>query len=82
MNNCNSNNILSISILLLFFSCTFLNAQSFKDLFISKEDGAVDMSEFLNSNTGFLPVPIIITEPAVGIGGGLACGLFSQGRSV
>jgi hypothetical protein len=37
------------------------------------EDGAFDVSEFLASRTGFLPVPIIITEPAVGgFGGGLA----------
>ena len=57
-----------------------VRAQSFKDMFISKEDGAVDMSEFLNSNTGFLPVPIIITEPAVGIGGGLALAYFHKGE--
>ena len=49
-----------------------LQSQNFKDMFISKEDGAVDMSAFLNSTTGFLPIPIIITEPAVGFGGGLA----------
>jgi len=50
-------------------------------MFISKEDGAVDMSEFLNSNTGFLPVPIIITEPAVGFGGGLALAYFHKGKT-
>jgi hypothetical protein len=36
------------------------------------EDGAFDLSDFLLSHTGFLPVPIIITEPAIGYGGGLA----------
>ncbi len=57
------------------------SAQSFKDMFISKDDGAVDMSEFLNSNTGFLPVPIIVTEPAVGFGGGLALAYFHKGET-
>ena len=36
------------------------------------QDGRFDLSEFLQSHAGFLPVPIIITEPAVGFGGGLA----------
>ena len=36
------------------------------------EDGAFDLSDFLQGRTGFLPVPIVITEPAVGYGGGLA----------
>lgn len=61
--------------------CVFsniMNAQSFKDNFISEEDGAVDVSGFLNSTTGFLPVPIIITEPAVGFGGGLAIAYFHK----
>ncbi|MFD1293984.1 hypothetical protein ACFQ5N_09065 [Lutibacter holmesii] len=41
---------------------------SFKDSI----DGAFDISEFLLEPEGFLPVPIIITEPALGYGGGLA----------
>ena len=68
-----------------FIACLFsfsAGAQSFKDMFISKDDGAVDMSEFLNSNTGFLPVPIIVTEPAVGFGGGLALAYFHKGEKV
>ena len=43
------------------------HAQSFTD----PEDGALDMSEFVIDYKGFLPVPLIITEPAVGYGGGL-----------
>jgi hypothetical protein len=35
------------------------------------EDGALDFSAFLSTRTGFLPVPLIVTEPAVGFGGGL-----------
>lgn len=50
-------------------------------MIISKEDGAVDLSEFLNSNAGLLPVPIIITEPAVGFGGGLAVAYFHKGET-
>ena len=39
-------------------------------------DGQLDMGEYLADNAyGFLPVPILITEPAVGYGGGLA-GVF------
>ncbi|HVL00908.1 MAG TPA: BamA/TamA family outer membrane protein [Dongiaceae bacterium] len=40
--------------------------------FIDPEDGAVDLSSWLLDRKGFLPVPIIITEPAVSYGGGLA----------
>jgi hypothetical protein len=42
-------------------------AQGFTD----PEDGALDMSEFIIDYKGFLPVPLIITEPAVGYGGGI-----------
>mgnify|MGYP000970977053 CR=1 FL=1 len=70
MNRLPSNSLLFLFLVsFVFLSGTSLCAQSFKDMFISKDDGAVDMSEFLNSNTGFLPVPIIVTEPAVGFGG-------------
>lgn len=44
------------------------------------EDGMVDMSHYLQDNQyGFLPVPMVITEPAVGYGGGLF-GLFLHGK--
>jgi outer membrane protein assembly factor BamA len=36
------------------------------------------MSEWLLDKRGFLPVPIIITEPAVGDGGGVALVFFSE----
>lgn len=35
------------------------------------EDGAIDFSQYLLKAHGFLPAPIIITEPAVGYGAGL-----------
>ena len=43
---------------------------------IDPEDGALDLSAFLKSPAGFFPVPIIITEPAVGYGGGAALIFF------
>ncbi|WP_168796599.1 BamA/TamA family outer membrane protein [Cognatitamlana onchidii] len=49
-------------------------------MFVSPNDGAIDASGFLNSTTGFLPVPILITEPAVGYGGGLAIAYFHKKR--
>ncbi|RXP44776.1 hypothetical protein EC396_16575 [Lutibacter sp. HS1-25] len=67
-----------ICCLLLLILCTHFNqifAQkeekkkiSFKDSL----DGAFDISEFLIEPQGFMPIPIIVTEPAVGYGGGLA----------
>jgi len=41
-------------------------------LFKDPQDGAFDMSDWLLSKGGFMPTPIIITEPAVGFGLGLA----------
>ena len=46
------------------------------DAYIDPQDGQFDASEWLLDRKGFLPVPIIITEPAVGYGGGLAAVFF------
>jgi hypothetical protein len=35
------------------------------------KDGQLDVSPFLERAHGFLPIPVIVTEPAVGYGGGL-----------
>jgi len=43
---------------------------------IDSQDGMLDLSKFLGKATGFLPLPILITEPAVGVGGGLALLFF------
>jgi hypothetical protein len=51
--------------------CASQTADEPKISFKDPDDGAFDMSEFLASRRGFVPVPIIITEPAVGYGGGL-----------
>lgn len=47
--------------------------------FFDPVDGQFDVSQFLATARGFLPVPIIVTEPAVGYGGGLA-GMFLRPR--
>ena len=43
---------------------------------IDPQDGKFDASQYLASAKGFLPVPIIITEPAVGYGLGAAVAYF------
>ncbi|MGF6873629.1 hypothetical protein OKW35_003101 [Paraburkholderia sp. MM5477-R1] len=45
--------------------------------FFDPEDGQLDMSDFLLKHKGALPVPIVITEPAVGYGLGLGLLFFS-----
>lgn len=47
--------------------------------FFDSEDGWLDVSDFLETAAGFVAAPIIITEPAIGYGGGLAA-LFVQPR--
>lgn len=46
--------------------------------FLDPVDGQLDLSEWLLDRKGFLPVPIVITEPAVGYGGGLALVFISD----
>jgi hypothetical protein len=43
--------------------------------FVDPEDGQLDLSEWLLDRKGLLPVPVVITEPAVGFGAGVM-GLF------
>jgi hypothetical protein len=45
--------------------------------FTDPEDGQLDMSDFLLEHKGALPVPVVITEPAVGYGLGLGLLFFS-----
>lgn len=53
-------------------------ASDFFQRFIDPADGMFDMSEWLLDRKGVLPVPIIITEPAVGFGGGAALVFFRE----
>jgi hypothetical protein len=43
---------------------------------IDPQDGKLDVSDYLAGTRGFLPVPIVITEPAVGFGLGAAIAYF------
>jgi hypothetical protein len=47
------------------------SGHAFMEGFIDQDDGHLDMSDWLVNRKGFLPIPIVITEPAVGYGGGL-----------
>ena len=48
----------------------------FNNTLIDPKDGMLDASDYLASASGFLPIPIIITEPAVGYGLGAAVAYF------
>jgi len=45
---------------------------------VDPEDGAFDASQHLLEHSGFLPVPIIVTEPALGYGLGAAAVYFDE----
>lgn len=47
--------------------------------FFDPDDGQLDLSYFLEDPRGFLPIPIVVTEPAVGYGAGGA-GMFLRPR--
>ncbi len=51
-------------------------AGNFSENFVDPEDGYLDTSKWLITKKGFLPVPIIITEPAIGYGGGMKLVFF------
>jgi hypothetical protein len=64
-------------ILLLLFTGQVLAQEKDKPaLFKDQQDGAADASEWLLERKGFLPIPIVITEPAVGYGLGIALTFF------
>jgi hypothetical protein len=49
-----------------------------QDAFKDPKDGAFDASEWLLDRKGFLPMPILITEPAVGYGFGVGLLFFRE----
>lgn len=53
--------------------------QAMRAKVVDPGDGQFDLGPVLEEARGFLPVPIIVTEPAVGYGGGLAA-LFVRPR--
>ena len=60
------------------FLFTVSQAEENVDMNVSEEltfftqEGDLDLSNYLSQAYGFLPVPILITEPAIGYGGGAA----------
>ncbi len=73
--------ILAIGILMLSSnvygqSDTTIHSVQKKVSFKDSLDGAFDISEFLKTRKGFMFVPVIVTEPAVGYGGGGALLFF------
>ena len=54
-------------------------ANSATSKFRDPDDGKFDISTYLATPKRFLPVPIVITEPAIGYGGGIA-GMFIRPR--
>lgn len=52
------------------------SAAAKQSLFFDPTDGQFDMSQFLQTPIGFLPVAVPITEPAVGLGLGVGLSFF------
>lgn len=49
---------------------------------IDPEDGMLDASRYLASAQGFLPIPMIITEPAIGTGFGVGVAYFHPPKEI
>jgi hypothetical protein len=54
----------------LFFSLKSTDNGNLKKQFVDTLDSKVDLSEFLRTRYGFAFIPTIVTEPAIGYGGG------------
>ena len=73
------NNIISIKIFFIISLalCPIVSIAGWLgDNFIDQNDGHLDLSNWLLEKEGFLPVPILITEPAIGYGAGMALVYF------
>ena len=58
-----------------------LKAQSyFKRTFIDSIDNSLDLSNYLSTKDGIIPIPVLVTEPAVGYGGGLSLVYFHRDK--
>jgi hypothetical protein len=67
----NSTILKQLTLCLTLLMVAQLMSQEKKGTFKDPEDGAIDMSAWLAKKIGFLAVPVLITEPAIGYGGGL-----------
>jgi hypothetical protein len=72
----------SLLLVILILICSLAVAQKKKvdrEILIDTLDGRMDMSRFLIEMNGFIPVPFLITEPALGgFGGGVAAVFLKQ----
>jgi hypothetical protein len=68
----------TLAVFLLVFPPPAHALDGFLSRFKDPTDGWFDTSQQLASKAGFMPVPIIITEPAVCCGGGLAIAYFHE----
>lgn len=70
----------SLLVAALLASATLAADQSptWRERFTDPQDGQLDASEHLLQHRGALPLPIVITEPAVGTGGGAALLYFRE----
>ena len=71
----------SLLLILLTSVATVFAQNSFWQSFIDPKDGKFDTSNWLLEQSGFLPVPLVISDPAVGYGGGLAVLFFHESET-
>lgn len=70
-------NLFAVSILLS--SIPMIATAGMMDDFIDPQDGRLDASSFILDNAvGFLPIPLTVTDPAIGVGGGAALLFFHE----
>ena len=67
--------VMIVIVVLFSFS---IPAHAFMDQFIDSQDGALDMSKWLVERKGFLPIPLVVSDPAVGYGLGAGLAFFHK----
>ncbi len=70
----------AVMMLIILFNTIPVSGNSFFSQFVDPRDGKFDMSQWLAGRTGFLPIPILISDPAVGYGGGLGLAFFHNSK--
>ncbi|HEU5295747.1 MAG TPA: BamA/TamA family outer membrane protein [Burkholderiaceae bacterium] len=66
------------ALLAMLLAASATHAEGWFDKFKDPDDGQFDMGDWLLDQRGFLPVPIVITEPAVGFGAGVMAMFFRE----